>query len=83
MFVFKRENGKFSINEKPLDENSYKELTEDKHCIYNINRPLKPISSYKVQELYDLAFKVKLEFTEVKLSKTQLYDNLTKELSWD
>lgn len=83
MFVFKRENGKFSVNEKPLDEKSYKELIEDKHCIYNINRPLKPISGYKVQELYDLAFKIKLEFTEVKLSKTQLYDNLTKELSWD
>ena len=83
IFVFKRENGKFSVNEKPLDDISYQELIKNKHCIYNINRPLKPISGYKVQELYDLAFKIKLEFTEVKLSKTQLYDNLTKELSWD
>ena len=39
LFVFKRENGKFAVNENPLDENSYQELIENKHCIYNINRP--------------------------------------------
>ncbi len=83
LYVFKRQNGTFSVNENSLDKESYTKLTEKKHCIYNINRPLKPISNYKVQELYDLAFKIQLEFTEIKLSKVQLYDNLTKELTWD
>jgi len=77
----KDDRQQFSICESPLTEQEYKEIVDTKYRLESHLRPLKAIGNYKVDELYEVAEKVKMDLT-VKLTKPELYNAITEKIKW-
>jgi hypothetical protein len=77
----KDDRQQFSIRESPLTEQEYKEIVDTKYRLESHLRPLKAIGNYKVDELYEVAEKVKMDLT-VKRTKPELYNAITEKIKW-
>jgi hypothetical protein len=77
----KDDRQQFSIRESPLTEQEYKEIVGTKYRLESHLRPLKAIGNYKVDELYEVAEKVKMDLT-VKWTKPELYNAITEKIKW-
>lgn len=77
----KDDRQQFSIREAPLTEQEYKEIIDTKFRLESYLRPLKAIGNYKVDELYEVAEKVKMDLT-VKRTKPELYNAITEKIKW-
>jgi hypothetical protein len=77
----KDDRQQFSIRESPLTEQEYKEIVDTKYRLESHLRPLKAIGNYKVDELYEVAEKVKMDLT-VKWTKPELYNAITEKIKW-
>jgi hypothetical protein len=77
----KDDRQQFSIRESPLTEQEYKEIVGTKYRLESHLRPLKAIGNYKVDELYEVAEKVKMDLT-VKRTKPELYNAITEKIKW-
>ena len=81
--MIKKEDNLYKVKEDCLSEEEYKKIIDEKVSLYNYDKPLKPISNYKVDELHEIANKVDSNIISSKINKTELYNELKKKLSWN
>lgn len=82
-YLIKKEDNLYKVKEDCLSEEEYKKIVDEKIALYSYDKPLKPISNYKVDELHDIAHKVDSDIVSSKINKTELYNELKKKLSWN
>jgi hypothetical protein len=56
-------------------------IETDNYCLDSWLRPIKAVSSYKVTDLQEIAYRMKLEDIP-NMKKQDLYDYITESLSW-
>jgi len=56
--------------------------TETTFCLESFKRPLRAISSYKINELEDIAGKVLPDMVKIRHKKAEIYQKLTEHCSW-
>ena len=78
----KNEQEQYTLINEDLSLQEYLELYNEKYCIENHIRPLKPISNYKVLELDEIAEKLNVNIENKPMKKQEKYDELTKILKW-
>lgn len=77
----KDDRQQYSIREVPLTEQEYKKIVDTKYRLESHLRPLKAIGNYKIEELYTVAEKVKMDLT-MKRTKPELYNAITEKIKW-
>ena len=77
----KNEQEQYTLINEDLSLQEYLELYNEKCCIENHIRPLKPISNYKVLELDEIAEKLNVNIENRPMKKQEKYDELTKILN--
>ena len=82
-YLIRKEDNLYKVKEDCLSEEEYKKIIDEKISLYSYDKPLKPISNYKVDELHEIANKVDSNIISSKINKTELYNELKKKLSWN
>ena len=57
-----------------------KEITQTLYKIDNLNKPLKAMSAYKVDELLDMCHKLGISMSDKKETKQDLYQKIVQRL---
>ena len=72
---------KYSLKLEPLTLQEIVKIETDNYCLDSWLRPIKAVSSYKVTDLQEIAYRMKLEDIP-NMKKQDLYDYITESLSW-
>ena len=78
--IIKDEKGLEKIPIQSKKDDIYKKIKSEYYQVENISKKLKGISSYKLNELYELAKKLNITQTENKLKK-EIYDSILNKLN--
>jgi hypothetical protein len=62
-------------------EQKMEEILTNLFCMEQIDRPLKAITNYKIDELEAIAYKLNVDYTTSKLKKQELYNAILLSLS--
>jgi hypothetical protein len=81
--IKKNKSGKYMIQPNPIENEKIKELKNTKIRLENFLKPVKSMSSYKVEELENLALKFGIFETSKKYKKSELYEMITNYMKWE
>ena len=85
-FLIQRDDkGRYHIKCDPITIDEIKVLKEERLCLENFMKPIKPISSYKVNEIEEILQKIgvfKEGEKDLKMKKQDLYELLKKNVVW-
>jgi hypothetical protein len=83
-YVINKENhGKYTVNTNKLTKEDIDKMKETIVCLDNYFKPLKGISQYKVEELENIAKKMKIFDTSKKYKKQELYNLIGNAVIWE
>lgn len=83
MYILQKdERENYSIREKEVSLEEYKEIQENKYRLESHLRPLKAVSNYKVEELNEVGRAVGIDINSKKRTKPELYEEITKKIQW-
>jgi hypothetical protein len=86
VFLIQRdEKRRYHIKCDPITVDEIKILKEERLCLENFMKPIKPISSYKVNEIEEILQKIgvfKEGEKDLKMKKQDLYELLKKNVVW-
>jgi hypothetical protein len=81
--LYKDAYNKYSVQTEHLTVAEIAGMKEKMICLDNHNKPLKPISQYKVDELEELAKKMGILDTKKKYKKAELYQEIVDACTWN
>lgn len=81
-YVFQKDDKRFAVNIEAVTKETILDMKETMVCLENYLKPLKPMSSYKVDDLIKLATKIGIYNTDEKLKKPDLYEKLSEAMKW-
>jgi len=76
--IYKKNN--FYRLEMNYNEEKKQDILSNLFCIEQMDKPLKAISSYKIDDLEKIAYKLNVDYTSKKLKKNELYNAILLEL---
>jgi hypothetical protein len=83
-YVINKENhGKYTVNTNKLTKEDIDKMKETIVCLDNYFKPLKGISQYKVEELENIAKKMKIFDINKKYKKQELYNLVGNAVIWE
>ena len=74
--------GKYKLQSEPLSRQQVETTKTTVFCLESYLKPLKPISSYHVEDLYKIANQIGIYNDNKKYKKTDLYQELCEALVW-
>lgn len=74
--------GKYKLQSEPLSRQQVETTKTTVFCLESYLKPLKPISSYHVEDLYKIAKQIGIYNDNKKYKKTDLYQELIEALVW-
>ena len=77
--VIYKKNNYYGL-EIDYNEEKIRDLTSKLLCIEQIDKPLKSISNYKIDDLEKIAYNLNVDYTTKKLKKIELYNMILLEL---
>lgn len=80
--LYKDTYGKYTIQESPATSNQLEELRQTNICLDSYLRPLKPMTTYKADDLIQLATKLGSIDLTTKIKKQELYEQLSARMQW-
>ena len=80
--IYKGDNGIYSVDIEPITNERMSELDTEVICLDSSSRPLKAISHYSVEQLVELAHRLKIYDTNKKYKKAELYKEISDLLVW-
>jgi len=85
-FLIERlENGRYHIKGEQMTVDEIRILKEERICLENFMKPIKPISCYKIYEIEDVLHKIgvlKEGAVEPKMKKNELYELMKENIKW-
>jgi len=81
-YVFQKDDKRFAVNIDQVTKETILDMKETMVCLENYVKPLKPMSSYKVEDLIKLATKIGLYNPDEKIKKPDLYEKLSEAMKW-
>lgn len=81
-YAIRKDDRKYSINVEPLSKERIANMKETMVCLENYLKPLKPMTTYKVDDLIQLATKLGLYKDTEKIKKIDLYEKLSEYMKW-
>jgi len=82
-YVLHKDNfGKYKLQAEPVSKPEIEKMKATIYCLESYLKPLKPISSYHVEDLYNIAKKIGIYNENKKYKKTDLYQELNENLNW-
>jgi hypothetical protein len=81
-YVLIKEGNRYSINIEELSKENINSRKEDWFCLESYLKPLKPISSYKLEELIAISKKLGIHQPEEKVKKPELYEKISEHAKW-
>ena len=78
--VIYKKNNYYGL-EMEYQEQKMEEILTNLFCMEQIDRPLKAITNYKIDELEAIAYKLNVDYTTCKLKKQELYNAILLALS--
>ena len=81
-YILKKKDKHYSINIVPVTIENIADMRETLICLENYTKPVRPMSSYKVDELIELGKKVGIYNEDEKLKKPELYEKINEYLKW-
>ena len=78
--VIYKKNNYYGL-EMEYQEQKMEEILTNLFCMEQIDRPLKAITNYKIDELEAIAYKLNVDYTTSKLKKQELYNAILLSLS--
>lgn len=82
-YVLHKDNfSKYKLQVEPLSKQQVNEMKTTVFCLENYLRPLKPISKYHVEDLYNIAKQLGIYNENKKYKKPDLYQELNEFLLW-
>jgi hypothetical protein len=82
IYMLKKENKTFSVNIEPLSIDKYVQMKATLVSLENYLKPLKSITSYKVDDLICLSQKLGVYNSTENLKKPELYKKLSESMKW-
>jgi hypothetical protein len=83
--IQKDKHGKYHIKEEAITADEIHILKEERLCLENFMKPIKPISSYKICEIEVILYKIgvlKEGAVTSKMKKQELYDLMKENVHW-
>jgi hypothetical protein len=74
--------GKYKLQSEPVSKSQIVTMKTTVFCLESYLKPLKPISSYHVEDLYKIAKQIGVYNENKKYKKTDLYQELNEVLTW-
>jgi hypothetical protein len=74
--------GKYKLQSEPLSRQQIITMKTTIFCLESYLKPLKPISTYHVEDLYKIANQIGIYNNNKKYKKTDLYQELCEALVW-
>jgi hypothetical protein len=74
--------GKYKLQSEPVSKSQIVTMKTTIYCLESYLKPLKPISSYHVEDLYKIAKQIGVYNENKKYKKTDLYQELCEGLVW-
>ena len=74
--------GKYKLQSEPVSKTQINEMKTTIFCLESYLKPLKPISSYHVEDLYKIAKQIGIYNNNKKYKKPDLYQELIEALVW-
>jgi hypothetical protein len=74
--------GKYKLQSEPVSKSQILTMKTTVFCLESYLKPLKPISSYHVEDLYKIAKQIGVYNENKKYKKTDLYQELNEVLTW-
>jgi hypothetical protein len=81
-YVFQKNDKRFAVNIDQVTKETILDMKESMVCLENYIKPLKPMSTYKVEDLIKLATKIGVYNQDEKLKKPDLYEKLSEAMKW-
>jgi hypothetical protein len=78
IIIYKKNN--FYGLEMNYNEENLQNILTNLFCVEQIDKPLKAISNYKIDDLEKIAYKLNVDYTSKKLKKNDLYNAILLEL---
>jgi len=80
--LYKDTYGNYSLKQQSFGASELEEFKSDKVCLENHLKPLKPISTYKTDDLESLSKKIGLYDETKKYKKAELYNLISETIAW-
>jgi hypothetical protein len=80
--LHKDQYGKYKLQINPINTVQITELKQRLFCLESYLKPLKPISTYQIGHLNEIAMKVGIQFENKKIKKTDIYNEIYSYLEW-
>jgi hypothetical protein len=80
--LYKDRFGKYKLQAESITKPQVNEMKTTIYCLESYLKPLKPISSYHVEDLYKIAKQIGVYNENKKYKKTDLYQELCEALVW-
>ena len=80
--LYKDTYGKYKIKTTPIFQDEIALMKSTMICLENYIKPLKPISTYKLEDLVELAKKMGVYNETEKRKKTELYEQINNIMLW-
>jgi len=81
-YVVIKDRNRYSINIEELSKEDVNSRKEEWFCLESYLKPLKPISSYKSEELITISKKLGIHSPGDKVKKPELYEKISEHTKW-